>query len=632
MVRRYGWPIPPLEQWVCTASMAAAMALPRGLDKCAEVMGVAERKDKEGHALMLRMARPRSKTKVRCVFCGMMSCDCDPMFKTQLTWWEDEERLQRLFAYCMQDVRTERALTHVLRPLSDQQRRVWLLNERMNERGVAVDMKFARQAAAMVKEVSTDLNAELAQLTGDFVKSTNQAQRLKVWMACNGVPVETLRKDVVADLLKRDLGPSLHQVIELRQEGAKSSTAKFNALLNRTCIDDRIRDNLMYHAASTGRFGGKGFQPQNLMRLIKEFTPYLPRAIDMIRGGCSRAEFCMALQLWEAEHNEKAQKKGELYLPFRPLDVIACCLRPCLVGDPNMELILADFSSVEARGTAWLFDAADLLEVFRSGGDPYLYQACIIYKVAQGTFNKDDHPRERQLGKKTVLGCGYQMGWLKFLASCLTELPPIILSDEEAQAAVRGYREGNPEIPEGWKDMERAAFQAVSDASQPIVSAAGGKIKFAKRGSWLYMQLPSGRVLHYADPRLVQRDMPWEDARTGKQAKKWWVSYMGVDSVTHNWRRQYGYGGLWTENAVQGLCADLLTEGMLDIEGAGYPLVLSVHDEGVSEVPVGFGSVKEYEGLMTRPKDWAVGFPLAAEGERGWRYKIKGSTEPLLAA
>jgi len=146
------------------------------------------------------------------------------------------------------------------------------------------------------------------------------------------------------------------------------------------------------------------------------------------------------------------------------------------------------------------------------------------------------------------------------------------------------------------------------------------------------MQLPSGRVLHYADPRLVQRDMPWEDARTGKQAKKWWVSYMGVDSVTHNWRRQYGYGGLWTENAVQGLCADLLTEGMLDIEGAGYPLVLSVHDEGVSEVPVGFGSVKEYEGLMTRPKDWAVGFPLAAEGERGWRYKIKGSTEPLLAA
>ena len=111
--------------------------------------------------------------------------------------------------------------------------------------------------------------------------------------------------------------------------------------------------------------------------------------------------------MWEAEYNA-SRKPGEPYLPFRPLDVIACCLRPCLVGDKNLELILADFSSVEARGTAWLFDAADLLEVFRSGGDPYLYQACIIYKVAQGTFNKDDHPRERQLGSRISLQPGRQ--------------------------------------------------------------------------------------------------------------------------------------------------------------------------------------------------------------------------------
>ena len=123
------------------------------------------------------------------------------------------------------------------------------------------------------------------------------------------------------------------------------------------------------------------------------------------------------------------------------------------------------------------------------------------------------------------------MGPPKFQASCELELPPIYLTLEEAKAAVMGYRKGNPEIPEGWKDMERAAFRAVSYASQPIVEAAGGKIKFAKRGSWLYMQLPSGRVLHYADPKLVQRDMPWFDDRTGAQAKEWCVSYMGVDSV-----------------------------------------------------------------------------------------------------
>src|SRR5207244_2126765 len=157
--------------------MAAAMALPRGLDDAAKVMGIAERKDKKGHELMLRMARPRSKTHVRCVACGMMSCDCEPMFKTQLTWWEDEERLQRLYAYCMQDVRTERALCHVLRPLSERERRIWLLDQKMNERGVAVDMPFVRRAAAMVKEISADLNEDLAGLTADFVKTTNQTQR-----------------------------------------------------------------------------------------------------------------------------------------------------------------------------------------------------------------------------------------------------------------------------------------------------------------------------------------------------------------------------------------------------------------------------------------------------------------------
>jgi DNA polymerase len=589
MARRYGWPIPPLEQWTCTAAMAAAMALPRSLDKAGQVMGLAIQKDKSGHDLMLRMARPRSKTKVRCVACGMMSCDCHEMFKTQLVWWNDEERLQRLFAYCIQDVAVERELTKVLRPLSERERRIWLLDQKMNERGVAVDMKFARKAAAMVKEVSTDLNNELAQATGDFVKTTNQAQRLKIWMACNGVPVETLRKNVVAELMTRDLEDEMQKVVELRQEGSKSSTAKFNALLNRTCIDDRIRDNLMYHAASTGRWGGKGFQPQNLMRLVKEFTPYLPRTIEMIRDGCSRAAFCAALKFWEQDYNE-SRNPGDPYLPFRPLDVIACCLRPCLVGDPNMELILADFSSVEARGVAWLFNSTGLLGVFERGEDPYLYQASLIFGrdltgKADGISQKEAAKRyavERQLGKKVVLGCGYQMGWPKFQFTCQNELPPIYLTDDESKNAVRGYREGNPEIPKGWKDLERGAFQAVSDASQPIVECAGGRIKFAKRGSWLYMQLPSGRVLHYADPKLVQREMPWEDSRTGERAKKWCVSYMGVDSVTHSWRRQFGYGGLWTENAVQGLCRDLLADGMLDLEDAGYPLVLSVHDEGVS--------------------------------------------------
>jgi DNA polymerase len=635
MQPKFGWPVLPLEQWVCTASMAAAMALPRGLDGAAQVMGIAERKDKEGHALMLRMARRRSKTKIRCHVCGLMSCDHHEMFKTSLVWWTDEDRMQRLFRYCVQDVVTERALCHVLRPLSEYQRAVWLLNCRMNERGIYVDRPFVKQAAAMVKEISADLNAELQQLTDEFVRTTNQTKKLTVWLTCHGVPIESLRKTVVADLLAKGIpDEKMQSIVELRQEGAKGSTSKFNALINRTCLDSRIRDNLMYHAASTGRFGGKGFQPQNLMRLVQEFTPYLPRAIDMIRNNCTRAEFVIAIKGWEKEYNDAAAKKDKPYLPFRPLDIIACCLRPCLTAAPGHILFLADYNAVEARGTAWLANAVRLLGVFERGEDPYLYQACGIYKVPQGTFNKDDHPKERQLGKKTILGCGYQMGWPKFQASCLLELPPIFLTDEEAENAVKSYREENPEIPELWKDLEHGAFRAVSDASCPVVDCAGGKIRWARRGSWLYMRLPSGRVLSYADPKIVQRDMPWLDAKTGKQAKKWCVSFMGVDGMTKQWRRQYGYGGLWTENAVQGLCCDYLCEGMLDLEDAGYPLVLSVHDEAVSELPIpcgitdlgaaieGFGSIKEFEHIMAAPRNWSAGFPNLAEGEFGERYKL----------
>jgi DNA polymerase len=357
------------------------------------------------------------------------------------------------------------------------------------------------------------------------------------------------------------------------------------------------------------------------MRLVKEFTPYLPRAIDMISRGCDAPDFRLACRAWEKDYNDK-RKSSAPYLPFRPLDVIACCLRPCLTGKPGCDLILADYAAVEARGVAWLANAVRLLGVFERGEDPYLYQACGIYRVPQGSFNKDDHPNERQLGKKTVLGCGYQTGWLKFQGSCLLELPPIVLTDDEAKNAVRAYREDNPEIPELWKELERGAFQALSDASQPIVDCAMGKIRFAKRGTWLYMRLPSGRVLSYADPEIVQREMPWEDSRTGEKAKKWCVSFMGVDSMTKQWRRQYGYGGLWTENAVQGFCCDYLCEGMCDLEDAGYNLVLSVHDEAVGEVPLGWGDKDEFAEIMAAPREWSAGFPNIAEPGRGVRYKL----------
>jgi len=498
------------------------------------------------------------------------------------------------------------------------ERDVWLLDQEINRRGVQVDMRFVARAAVIVGELAEQLNREVAQITNDFVKTTNQVKKLQVWMACEGLPVENLRKHVVAELLSRDLDREIREVLELRQAGAKSSTAKLNAMLNRTCADGRMRDNLVYHAASTGRWGGQGAQLQNLPRPIKEISPYFGKAIEIIRGGCSTEVFVQAVKTWEAEHNAKAAAREAPSFVFRPLDVISCCLRSCIIAARGNDLILADYNAIEARGLSWLALAKELLGVFQRGEDPYLFMACLIYGKPRGTFSKEDHPKERQLGKTAVLGLGYGMGGQKFLSTC--ERERIFITEVEAARIVAIYREGNPEIPKFWKEIDAAALEAVNSRSSLVTTAGHGRIKFARKGTWLWMCLPSGRVISYPDPRIVQREMPWKDERTGMPAKKWCVSYMGVDSLTHQWKRQYGYGGRWTENAVQGMCRDLLAEAMLCLEANGYPVVLCVHDEAVSEVPLGFGSVREYEALMCQQPDWATDFPIAAEGQRGLRY------------
>ena len=284
----------------------------------------------------------------------------------------------------------------------------------------------------------------------------------------------------------------------------------------------------------------------------------------------------------------------------------------------------SDYSAIEARGTAWLANAKGLLGVFHRGEDPYLYQACINYKVPQGSFTKNDLV-ERQQGKKTILACGYQMGWQNFQYQCGLEIPPILLTDDEAKDTVKAYRTGNPEIPLCWKDLERGCLTAVQNPDVPVV-CCGGKIVWFRSGTWLWMRLPSGeinpetgkfehRLLSYADPHVALRTMPWLDQDTGEPAKKLCVGFMGISSKTHRWARQWGYGGLWTENAVQAICRDLLMQALLRLEAAGYSVVLSVHDEAVVEVPVGFGSMAEVNAIMEQPVTWAPGFPLKAEGK-----------------
>jgi DNA polymerase len=617
MAVKHGWPIIPLDRWYCSASMCAAMSLPRGLFDAATLMGCDERKDMEGHALMLRMMKPAKTYK--CLGCngtghnlykghGDETCVVCGGHGVILEWHETPEELERGYEYCDQDVRTERSLLKKLRPLPPIEREIWLLDQEMNEIGVKIDKNLVRKAVKIVEKATTELNDQAKFLTGGLL--TSQVQKLRWWLAMEGLAVGDLSKDTIKGLLaSKNLDALTAQALELRQEAAKSSTAKLKAYIARCCEDEHMKDNLMYHGAGTGRWSGRGAQLQNLP--------------SRFLIGKSQVEAA----LWMLENDWD----GEDMRPFidTPLETISACLRGMIVADEGEEFIAVDYNAIEARGTAWLALAEALLGVFERGEDPYLFMASQIYDHVDisGVDWTDDkqvvaiknlYSHERMIGKTAILGLGYQMGWEKFQATCAKDR--VLITDQEAQDVVIAYRDGNPEIPDLWAALELAAIEAVSKPNNTFL-VAGGKVRFHSTRSWLYMGLPSQRVLSYAHPSIQRREMPWIDERTGRNAMKWGVTFMGVSSLTHKWCRQHAYGGKWCENAVQGLCRDILASAMLRLQSAGYRQRISVHDETVSSVPIGWGSVKEAERIMCALDPWAAGLPVKAEGWRGPRYR-----------
>ena len=612
---RYGWPILPIARWYCTAAMAAAMSLPRKLEDAAVLMGCDAQKDMVGHRLMLKMMKPSQR--VKCLLCsgtghvnGGLECGNCGGRGVLLYWHDSPNDIARLTAYCGQDVATERDLCDKLYPLPPLEREIWMLDQTINERGVQIDLPTVKKAQKIVKEAIDELNSEMKEVTGSFELTTNKVTKLRLWLACEGLHVENLRKDTIVSLLKSEnLDELVKQALELRQEAAKTSTAKLNAFANRTCEDGRMRDNLVYCGAATGRFSGRGAQLQNLPSrfLLKPYQ--VEAATKAIADG------------WEGE---------DLRRWFdTPLETVSACLRGMVVAAPGNVIYAGDYNAIEARGTAWLAGAEDMLGVFQRGEDPYLFQAAKTYKYMDLSGVdwsdrksvadvKTKYDKERKPGKVAVLGLGYQMGWPKYQASCAKER--IFVSDEDAQQIVFDYRQGNPEIPALWSEMQDMAIQAVVHPDKPY-QAAEGRITFLRHGTWLYMRLPSGRLLYYARPALKKRDLPWIDEATGVQAQGWGVTYWGMSSITHKWSEQHAYGGKWVENAVQALCRDILACAMIRLERSGYPIVVSVHDEAVSEVPEGFGSVKEYETIMAEPLPWSIGMPIVAEGWCGKRYR-----------
>lgn len=360
MVDRYQWPATRIKQWRCTMAQASAMGLPRALGQAAAVLGVEEQKDKAGAALMLRMARPRK-------------VNADGSY----TWWDTKDKLDTLVAYCIQDVKTELSVAETLNAMPDSERRLYQLDQRINDRGVKVDRDLIERVSKLANSASENIDAEIKRLTNGQVKAATNAMDLTAWLRGYELNVTSVDKQTVARMLSIEgLHPIIKQVLKLRQDGAKSSTAKYDAMLNAADADDRMRGLLMYHGAATGRWSGKLVQPQNFPRPQKK-----------------QDELDAIIAKLKADEDVSEHGAGTV--------IASDLLRSMLVAEEGHRLMFADYSAIEARVLAWVARQDDLVETFRKGGDVYKDMASAIYNKPVDQITD----AERQVGKMAILGC-----------------------------------------------------------------------------------------------------------------------------------------------------------------------------------------------------------------------------------
>lgn len=863
LAAKYDWPLPDLSQWNCTMARAYAMSLPGSLDAAAAALGLDITKDQEGYRIMMRMAKPRRIEN------GV------PI------WWDDDQRKLRLYEYCKTDVRVERELHKRLLDLRSSEKQLWILDQQINDRGIAVDRELCEAAREVVEQAQASLHQAMKRASNGEIKTCSAVQDIIEFCHRRGVDAESIRRDSVEELLARpNLPADVRAVLEIRAEAGKASVAKINALIQGCSEDGRARGLLQFHAASTGRWAGRRFQPQNIKRPRNKDQDVLIEAV--MTGRASTVEMVAG----------------------PPLEVVGDVIRGMVKAVPPAQLYAADYSNIEGRGLAWLAGEQWKIEAFKAfdrGQGPDIYKlsysrafgipvdqvtgdqrqigkvmelACLgpdtlvltrsglkpitavsdyedlwdgvewvqhrglvnrgvrrvvnvagieltpdhlvlidgtwtpaqqlvsepatlrralatgsaslqssgwsvgrrgactaswssaiaaprptawkarisakvrrqpatrallaralggekiigatptsslttntvdgcstgsrraltdagtqttpgsptmeaeaspsfggmtagrfssiwsrwrigtnrIWSWIGSTWTKDTRrgifasspneptkataekcetcrpeslplrrvydiacagPRNRftiwtDAGPLLVHNCGYQGGVGAFQTMAYTY--GVHVTDERADELKTLWRDAHPRTKKLWWDIEDAAFEAVSRPGVPVLC---GKLQFRTAGSFLFMRLPSGRLLCYPYPKLRTVQTPWGDTKTALTFKAV-VNVSNARKIvpdegnTSKWARISTYGGALTENAVQALARDVLAEAMLRVEAAGYPVVLTVHDEIVSEAVA--GSADEFERLLTVIPDWATGFPISAEAWHGPRY------------
>ena len=564
--RAISFPKTKRSQWHCTMVQAKENGLPADLGRCAKALKTVHQKDEDGRGDMLRLSKPRKPSK----------------HNPATRWTPDDapDKFFNLYTYCVDDVLTEREVHHNCNPITKNERRIYLLDQKINDRGWKVDLKAVDDVQYLIANYKQRIVDKMIKLCG--LKPT-QTQALAEWIRAQGVDIPNLQAQTVEDYLKRkDQPQEVRWALRMYSLHNMKAPAKYTAMQRAVCADDCLHGMFNFYGASTGRWSSRIVQLQNLFRPViddPEFAIELfsDREIDMIK-------------VWFAKN---------------PMKVFASCVRGMLIPRVGRDLLFADFSSIEARIVAWMANAVDKLKIFSTHGLVYEYTASKIWNHPLDLDSlkrfKKEHPDLRFLGKIAELAFGYQGGQAAGVK--MAKDFGADLNAEKADEVKWSWRDANPEIVAMWENVKDAAIMAVL---KPGTTTQAHRLAFRVVGDYLYMRLPSGRKLAYYKPCIKNEEL----------------RYWGIDTYTRQWTLCKTYGGKLVQNAAEGIARDLMVAGMFNLYRTGiYPILGTVHDEIITEPKEGFGSIAEVERLMTMPLKWAKGLPVRAVGERCKRYK-----------
>ena len=546
--------------WYCSLVWSTYAGIPLNLAGVAQALHLETEKMTEGKDLIRKFSQPCKATKSN-------------GGRTRNLPEHAPEDWETFKAYCIRDVEVERAIASRLTPLpmpSFEWENYWR-DQRFNDLGVGIDVELASKAVEADLEIKEALYTQMKHWTG--VENPQSVTQLLGWLQEHGAQLPSLAKADVASALEEADG-SVADVLAARLEIAKSSVKKYEKMLDCVCPDGRAHGLLQFMGAGrTGRWAGRLVQVQNLPR---QTFGDLEEAAALVKAG----QADMLGVLWGSAPN-----------------VLSELIRAAFVAAPGSRFLVADFSAIEARVIAWLAGEQWVLDLFKSGGDIYCETGTRMF----GQEVKKHSPL-RQRAKVAVLACGYQggVGALKAMGG-----EKLGLGEDEMASIVDAWRKANPRIAQMWWDVNRAALEAIKNGTSQMV----GRIKVYQKLGALVIALPSGRELIYPSPRVGEN-------RFGGES----ITFMGL-GLNRKWGRIETYGGKLVENIVQATARDVLAHSMATLEAAGYPTVMHVHDEVITEVPYGHGSVDELCALMSRGPRWSKGLPLAAEGFESTYYK-----------